>query len=106
MLVGSDPYWCSCGNLKTEYVLHIVRNARRVAVTPLGENFKLVGDAPGQNLMCACFHTGFFADLAQRGFDQRFIVFLTAGDGLPEARMFGAFKQQDFQIRCVDDNQH
>lgn len=106
MFVGCDCYRRSGQDFKTEHVFDVVRNTGRVAVTPLGKNLELIGDAPRQNLICACLNASLFADLAPGGCYQRFRVFLTAGNGLPEAWMFGAFQQQDFQVGCMDNDQY
>ena len=58
----------------------IVDDARRVALTPLGENLESVGELPVAQRIRTGSNARFFLYFTPCCFDQAFAVFLTAGD--------------------------
>src|SRR5690349_13363383 len=106
MFVGSGGDIEAMRHLQTEDMFEIVRNPRGVAVAPLGEYFKTVGEAPVVEAMEAGIDAGFLGNLAAGGIDQLFVVLAAAGYGLPEAGVCGALQQQDVEGWCVDDDEY
>jgi hypothetical protein len=107
---------CSSGARRTgvgvrdaqaEDVLGVVRHAGGIADAPFGKYLVAVGLLPVDQARCCRLDAGFFSRLpGRRCREQASPVFLAAGDRLPEARVAGAFQQQDVQRRRVDHHQH
>ena len=104
MLVGGDVYRLSGRHLKGKDVLDIVRDARGVAVSPLGKDLEGVGDVPILEFIGRGRDSGFLFHLAASGFAEPLSVFLAAGNRLPVARVRCAFKEQYVERWRVDDD--
>ena len=89
-----------------EYMLGILRRARRVAMAPTRIDLINVRLLP---IVYAAVGTridgGFFQKFSRRGIAQRLAGFLTARHRLPVARKISALQEQDAQVRSVDQNQ-
>src|SRR5690606_19258551 len=68
-----------------EHVLLVVRDARRVAPSPVHEDLEPVAQLPVPERIASRIQARLLENLAYRGLLQRLAFVLTAGDRLPES---------------------
>lgn len=96
----------SARQLQAEYMFDVVRDARRVAVPPLGKDFEGIGHLPVRKLAGRSVDAGFFKDFAAGCFNQRFAVLAATRHRLPESRVGCSFQQEYVKGSGVYDDQH
>ncbi len=87
-------------------MLEVLRNARCVAMPPLWKYFVGIGQRPIGKAVAGKVDASFFRDLAASCGAQGFISLAATGHRLPIAWMGGSFKQQDTEVRRVDDDEN
>src|SRR6185436_14598069 len=105
MLARLEAHGNPLRHAQPEYVLGIVRDARRVTVAPYGIDFVHVLQVPVLERVAGGVDAGFLEDLPDRRVAQGLALVLAAGDRLPEAGMIGALQQQHLERGRVDHHQ-
>lgn len=96
---------------QTEHMLGIVRDTRRIPMSPDGINLIDIGELPVAKVLSGHVgatypYTRLFKHLAHRRLTQVFLqTILGARDRLPEAGLVRALDQQHLQVRCVNDDE-
>ena len=84
-----------------------MRNACRVALTPVFVDLEAMAEVPVVELPGRGREAGFLSQLPHTSRPQRFIDHVAAaGDGLPEPRMIGTLQQKHIECRRVDHHEH